>query len=106
MLAALSGDSRVDEAGLAGSFRLGKVAAPVGGADMGIWAENGLGGTGAAAVAGGDGLLLAVEVAGDCSSLPLSLFSLASVAEADSGVVSPDATRGEFRDIAFVRKSV
>jgi hypothetical protein len=106
VLAALLGESKLETAGLGGSFRLGKVAAPIGGADIGICAVNGLGGTGAAADAGGDGLLLAVEVAGDCSSLVASVFSLASVAEADSGVVSPDPIAGELSDIAFVRKSV
>lgn len=36
MALALSGDSRLDTAGLGGSLRLGKGAAPVGGADKGV----------------------------------------------------------------------
>lgn len=35
VLAALSGDSKVESAGLGGNLRLGKQDAPVGGADMG-----------------------------------------------------------------------
>lgn len=94
-------------AGLGGSLRLGKEAAPVGGADMGPEEVYGLGGTTGADV-GGDGLLLDVEV-GEVSPAfdDTSDFSLGAAPEAESGVVSPeDATIGELRDIALVRKSV
>lgn len=50
---ALMGESRLETAGLGGSLRLGKVAGPVGGADMGGADDvNGLGGI-TGAVAGG-----------------------------------------------------
>jgi hypothetical protein len=48
---ALLGESKLDNAGEGGILRLGKEFAPVGGADIGSWA-NGLGGT-IGAVAGG-----------------------------------------------------
>lgn len=123
-------------AGLAGTLRLGKDVMPVGGADMGTL-EKGLGGTGeldaeakarsmadafsdavtvslggVGGVGGvvGEALLLGVEVAGECSSLALSAFSLESVGGADSGLASglapAETTTGEPRDMALVRKSV
>jgi hypothetical protein len=99
-------------AGLAGNLRLGKVAGPVGGADMGI-AEvvKGLGGT-IGAVAGGEDFLTPVSVGdeAECSSLQeYSDGTLIAVSgsDADSGVVSPEpSTRGELRDMALDRKSV
>lgn len=89
----------MDTAGLGGSLRLGKEAAP-GGADMGAEDVYGLGGMTGAEV-GGDGLLPVDDVgeASDCS--------LAARPEAESGVVSPDdTTAGELRDMALDRKSV
>lgn len=105
---ALMGESRFETAGLGGSFRLGKVAAPVGGADMGTGTLKGLGGT-MGAVAGGEGLLLLMLEADDeeCSLLQeQSVCSLAAVPGRESGVVWPEATAGELRDMALERKSV
>lgn len=118
------GDSRLETAGLGGSLRLGNDVGPVGGADMGTL-EKGLGGTSDAEAearafsiadalsdavililtGGGDDLLLAVDVEGECSSWVLSALSLESVPGADSGVVSPEAMAGECRDMALERKS-
>lgn len=114
---ALSGESMLDTAGLGGNLRLGKVAGPVGGADMGTevgW--KGLGGT-MGAVAGGEALLAPVmlpdEVGGECSHLQEhSDCSLLAVPGAESsGVVSPEARPlpvggGELRAMALERKSV
>lgn len=96
--------------GLGGTFRLGNVAGPVGGADKG--AAEGLKGVGGTmgAVAGG-GVLSSFSLVGgeECSCLQeQSDCSLVAVpgAEDDSGVVSPDGGRGELRDMALDRKSV
>jgi hypothetical protein len=90
----LIGESRLEIAGLGGSFRLGKVAGPIGGADIGMEElANGLGGT-MGAVAGGEGLLMVSPFVDDgCSSLQEhSDGTLVEVpgADADSGVVSPE----------------
>lgn len=137
-------------AGLGGSLRLGNDVGPVGGADMGTLeyglggtrdadADARARSTAEAfseavtvlvvvwvvvlvvvAEAGGEGLLLAAEVAGDedWSSLGLELLSsalsLASLVGAESGGVvgvvfvstGTEVTMGELRDIALERKSV
>jgi hypothetical protein len=101
------GESRLDRAGLGGSFMLGKEAGPVGGADIGADVGNGLGGT-KGAVAGGDSLLGA-EVGGDRSHLheQSECSLLEAVPGRESGVDSPEeAAVGEPRAIALVRKSV
>lgn len=107
---ALIGESRLPIAGLGGSLRLGKLAAPVGGADMGTEAVKGLGGI-MGAVAGEEAILILrpdVEDVGD--DWPdfdeHSDCSLASVSGIESGVVSPEAMAGELSDMALVRKSV
>lgn len=90
----LIGESTLETAGLGGSFRLGKVAGPIGGADIGIdELTKGLGGT-MGAVAGG---LLIVSPTGDeASSSSLqehsegTLVELSGMEAADSGVVSPE----------------
>lgn len=84
----------METAGLGGSFRLGNVAGPIGGADIGIdELANGLGGT-MGAVAGGEGLpMVSPSVDAGCSSLQEhSDGTLVEVSgrEADSGVVSPE----------------
>lgn len=112
------GESRLDTAGLGGSFKLGKVAGPVGGADIGC-AElvNGLGGTMGAVAGGVVALTLVVlvsfsegaevtEVTEETLSLhepsDRSLFAVAGgEASEESGEII-----GELRDMALVRKSV
>lgn len=81
-------------AGLGGSLRLGKVAGPVGGADIGIdELTKGLGGT-MGAVAGGEGfLVVSLSTDSECSSLQEhSEGTLVAVSgtDTDSGVVSPE----------------
>jgi hypothetical protein len=101
------GESRLDKAGLGGSFMLGKDVAPVGGADIGADVGKGLGGT-KGAVAGGEDLL-GFEVGGERSHLQEhSEWSLlAAVPGMESGVDSPeDAAVGEPSAMALVRKSV
>jgi hypothetical protein len=101
----------LEMAGLGGSLRLGKVAGPVGGADMGIdELTNGLGGT-MGAVAGGEGFLaVSRSTESECSSLheqSEGMLVAVSGIDADSGVVSPEWTAsGELREIALERKSV
>lgn len=103
---ALIGESKLLMAGLGGSFKLGKEARLVGGADMGNGAVNGPGGM-SDAVAGEEGLLLALDVGERRSSLEEHLdLSLVAVPGAESGVVSPDTMAGELRDMALDRKSV
>lgn len=117
---ALRGESRWDTAGLGGSLKLGKAAAPVGGADIGGGATDvkGLGGT-HAAVAGGDGLslfvlvLVALEVRDNRDSFEASDCRLFPVLGAESDMTSPDAAAvaaaaglGELRSMALVKKSV
>lgn len=102
----LMGESRLEMAGLGGTFRLGKQFAPVAGADMGSGAVNGVGGT---ADAGEGGLLLAALEAGDgrSSTEERSDLSLAADVGADSGEISPGARAGELSDPrALERKSV
>lgn len=103
----LMGESRLEMAGLGGTFRLGKQFAPVAGADMGSGAVNGVGGT-AIAGAGDEGLLLAALEAGDgrSSTEELSDLSLAADVGADAGEISPGARAGELSDRALERKSV
>lgn len=103
----LKGESRLEMAGLGGTFKLGKQFAPVGGADMGSGAVNGVGGT-AVADAGDEGLLLAALEAGDGrpSVEHVSDLSLAADVGAESGEISPGARAGELSDRAFERKSV
>jgi hypothetical protein len=61
---ALIGESKLDTAGLGGSFKLGKVAGPVGGADIGgAEVVNGLGGI-IGAVAGGGAAFSTASLAG------------------------------------------
>ena len=102
------GESRLEIDGLGGNLRLGKLAAP-GGADMGTDAVKGLGGT-MGAVAGGESLMLGldIEVVGEERSdlNEQSDCSLAAVSGRESGVVSPEAIAGEFKDRALERKSV
>jgi hypothetical protein len=103
----LIGESRLEMAGLGGTFKLGKQFAPVAGADMGSGAVNGVGGIIADADAGDEGLLLAALEAGDGrSSNELSDLSLAADVGAESGEISPAASAGELRDRALERKSV
>lgn len=110
---ALIGESMFDRLGLGGTLRLGKQAAPVGGADMGAAQVKGLGGT-MGAVAGGVGRPEALEVmleadddGGVASRLQaVSLSSLVTVSGRESGVVRPELVAGELRAIALVRKSV
>lgn len=107
----LAGLSRLEMAGLGGSLRLGKVAGPVGGADMGIDVlAKGLGGI-IGAVAGGEGfLVVSPSDESECSSLhEHSEGTLVAVSgtDTDSGVVSPEWTAsGEFREMALDKKSV
>ena len=76
--------------GLGGTFRLGNVAGPVGGADIGAAEEaNGVGGT-MGAVAGGNLSSFSLVAGEDCSALlEQSDRSLLAVfgADDDSGVV-------------------
>lgn len=109
---ALRGESIWETAGLGGSLRLGKPAAPVGGADMGAEVGKGLGGT-TGAVAGGDmlketfELVLVVEVGEELSHLhEQSDCLLLAVSGRESGVVWPEPMAGELRDMALERKSV
>ena len=96
--------------GLWGTRRLGKVAGPVGGADIGAAeGQKGLGGT-MGAVAGGDGLSPSTLVGGDDSSTlhehdDCSLLAVPGM-DADSGVESPVGGSGELREMALDRKSV
>lgn len=110
---ALNGESILEMLGLGGTFRLGKQAGPVGGADIGVEQVKGLGGT-IEAVAGGVGranlfeVVLEAEDGGVPSSLLLevSVSSLVAVSGNESGVVCPELVAGELRAIALVRKSV
>lgn len=110
---ALIGESIFDTLGLGGTLRLGKQAAPAGGADMGVAQVKGLGGA-MGAVAGGVGRPDALEVmleaddeGGDASRFKdLSVSSLAAESGRESGVVKPELVAGELRAMAFVRKSV
>lgn len=116
---ALMGESRLDTAGLAGSLMLGKVAGPVGGADMGTEVGKGLGGK-MGAVAGTWSLedaALAVAALGEERGEPphlqeqsdCSLAAVPGTEVKESGVVSPEARPagvGELRAIALERKSV
>lgn len=103
----LKGESRLETAGLGGTFKLGKQCAPVGGADMGKGAVNGVGGT-AVADAGDEGLLLAALEVGDGRSSveDVSDLSLTADVGADSGEISPGAKAGEPSERALERKSV
>lgn len=119
---ALKGESRLETLGLGGSFKLGKVARPVGGADMGgVEQVKGLGGT-MGAVAGGEGPSEALELTLEADDdddrrsrlVEMSVSSLVAVSGRESGVVSPEAitvevgveVAGELRANALVRKSV
>jgi hypothetical protein len=96
---ALMGESKLDTAGLGGSFKLGKVAGPVGGADIGgAEVVNGLGGI-IGAVAGGGAAFSTISFAGldecspsqehssDCSDGDFSLVAVAGADVIESGVV-------------------
>lgn len=103
---ALNGESILEMAGLGGSFKLGNEAGPVGGADIGAEVGNGLGGT-TGAVVGGDGLLLTVEVGEDRSVFEERFaLSVSGLLLVESGLESPGVSDGEFKAIAFDKKSV
>lgn len=107
----------MESAGLGGSIELGKHEMPVGGADMGILAEYGLGGTMRADPGGEGSLLLPRELGGEVSALSVpsssldesSDLSLTADVGAESGLrspgASPGARAGELSDMAFDRKS-
>jgi hypothetical protein len=110
---ALIGESIFDTLGLGGTFRLGKHAAPVGGADMGAVHVKGLGGA-MGAVAGGlgrpdalDVILEADDEGGEASRFrEVLVSSLVAESGRESGVVKPELVAGELRAMALVRKSV
>jgi hypothetical protein len=107
----VKGESRQEMAGLGGSLRLGKLAGPVRGADMGAEVGKGLGGTNGA-VAGGEFLLAGADV-GDGRALLHEQSEgslLAAVLGNESGVSWPDegvgGVDGEPRALALLRKSM